>query len=140
MGKFKSGDLFLIGDVSVRRGGTDKEPNIVNIKGNRLVSETDLSPKEIEDIKKHGVFRAPTIEEIEASENREDNESAAEAVKKAEQDRVALLQQQRLEADQLKAEQDKKAADEKARLDAEQAKEREAADKKAAGSGKGGKK
>jgi uncharacterized protein (DUF1800 family) len=137
MGKFKSGDLFLIGDVTVRRGGTDKEPKVETVKGNRMVSETDLSDKEIEEIKKHGVLRVPTMDEISASENREDNESAAEAAKKAEEERVALQQQQKLEADQLEAEQKQKAAEAKAKLEADQAKEREAADKKAAGSGKG---
>jgi vacuolar-type H+-ATPase subunit I/STV1 len=137
MAKVKASDLFLNSDVDVRRGGTDEKPNIVRVKGNRFISETDLTAKEIESIKPYGVMRIGTMAEMEAAENREDNESAAEAAKKAEEDRVALQQQQKLEADQLKAEQDKKAADERAKLEAEQAAERDKAAKAAAGSGKG---
>ncbi len=135
MAKVKASDLFLNSDVHVRRGGSDKEPNVVVVKGNRFVSETDLTAKEIESIKPFGVMRVGTMAEMEAAENREDNESAADAVKKAEEDRVALQQQQKLEADQLKVEQDKKAADERSKLEADQAAEREKATK-AAGSGK----
>ena len=135
MSKFKAGDLFLIGDVDVRRGGTDEKPKIETVKGNRLVSETDLTAKEIEDIKKHGIFRVPTMDEISAAENREDNESAAEAAKKIEEDRIALQAQQKLEAEQLDAEQKAEAAKAKAKLDADQAAERDKAAKAAAGSG-----
>lgn len=137
MPKVKASDLFLISDVDVRRGGTEEKPKFERVKGNRFVSETDLTAKEIESIKPFGVMRVSTMAEMEAAENREGNESAAEAAKTAEEERVALQQQQKLEADQLEAENKKKAADAKAKLDADQAAEREAAAKKAAGSGKG---
>jgi hypothetical protein len=143
MGKSKAGDLFLASTVHVMRDGKDAKGDPIKetvvIPGNRMVSETDLTDKEIESLKPHKVLRAPTFEEIQAAEARPDAEASAKAAAEAEADRIKLLEDQKFEADQLKAEQDKKAAEEKAKLEADQAAEREkaaAAAAKSAGSGK----
>ena len=136
MPKVKASDLFLFSDVDVRRGGTEEKPKFERVKGNRFVSETDLTAKEIESIKPFGVLRVGTMAEMEAAENREDNESAAEAAKRQEEERVQLMQEQKLEADRLEAEQKAEAAKAKAKLDADQAAERDKAAAKTAGSGK----
>lgn len=140
MAKVKASDLFLNSDVHVRRGGMDERPKIEVVKGNRFVSETDLTAKEIESIKPFGVMRVGTMAEMEAAESREENQSAAEAVRESEAERARLLQEQKLESDRLAAEQAREAGEAKAKLAADQAKEREKADAaaaKAAGSGKG---
>lgn len=135
MGKSKAGDLFLASTVHVMRG-TKEKPETVVIPGNRMVSETDLTEKEIESLIPHKVLRAPTFEEIQAAEARPDAEAAQKAAADAEAERVKLLQEQQFEKDELKAKQDKEAAEEKAKLEADQAAEREKAAAKAAGSGK----
>jgi hypothetical protein len=131
----KTGDLFLNSDVHVRRGGTDEKPNIVIVKGGRLVSETDLTTKEVDDVKKHGVLRAPTLEEIQASENRDENESAAEAQRAAADDAAELAAEQKIEKDRLESEQKAEAGKARQKLEEKQAKDRADAEKTAAGSG-----
>ena len=134
MSKAKAGDLFLASNVHVMRGSKEK-PETVVIPGGVMVSETDLTEKEIESLKPHKVLRAPTFEEIQAAEARPDAEASAKAAAEAEAERVKLAQEQQFEKDQLAAEQAQKTADEKAKLEEQQAKDRDAAEKKAAGSG-----
>ena len=135
MAKSKAGDLFLGSVVHVIRGSKEK-PETVTIPSGQFVSETDLKADEIEDLKRRGVLRAGTVAEIEAAENREENQSAAEAIRAQEQEAKDLAATQKLEKDQLDAKQKADAAEEQRKLDEQQAKEREAAAKKAAGSGK----
>lgn len=134
MGKQKAGDLFLASAVHVNRGSKEK-PEIAVVPGNRFVSETDLSAKEIESIKPFGILRVATMEEMSSAENREANQSEAEAVQAAEAERVRIQQEQKLERDGLEAEQKAEAEKARQKLEEQQAKERDDAAKKSAGSG-----
>lgn len=151
MPKNKAGDLYLASNVQVvrepKKGEAPKpthiatvmhpEPtNIVTIPAGQFVSETDLTDEEIEGLKRHGVLRVGTAAEIEAAESREDNKSAAEAIRASEQEAKDLAANQKLEKDQLDAKQKADAQEEQRKLDEAQAKERDAAAAKAAGSGK----
>lgn len=51
-------DLFLGADVTVRRGTKDK-PEFQTITGTKMVSDTDLTDKEVKELRAQGVIRVP---------------------------------------------------------------------------------
>lgn len=141
MSKSKAGDLFIASVIHVRRGTKD-HPVTETIQPGQLTSDTDLTAEEIKDLRRHkGVLRAPTFEELQEMDTREERQKAAQAVRDAEQERADLADEQELERQRLLAEQ--RVADEKerVRLETEQAKERAKVEADAAKAGaKGAKK
>lgn len=86
----KSRDLFLGADVTVRRG-TREKPEFQTITGTKMVSDTDLTDKEVKELRAQGVIRVPndadraaidaaerTRESAERAERDEDGLSAEE--------------------------------------------------------------
>lgn len=136
MPKVKKGDLYIAQTLHVRRPMENEEgkkvPTIVPIAHGQLVSETDLTDKEIESFMPHGVLRAPTYEELQEMEARKDAKTGAEAQAEVEAERVRLEQEQEIERQRLETEHRTKTEKAKADLAEAQARERE----KAAGSGK----
>lgn len=85
-------DLFLGADVSVRRGTRrDREGNevavIETITGNRMVSDTELKPDEVKELRKQGVIRPPNDADRAAVEAAD---RAREAAERAERDEDGL--------------------------------------------------
>lgn len=91
MAKVKAGDLFLASHVDVVRGkNADGSPKVERIAANQMVTDTDLKPAEIEQLKREGVLRVPTQSEREAIDAAADAADAAEAAaKKAADDELA---------------------------------------------------
>lgn len=118
MAKTKSGDLFLASEVHVMRG---KDTHVV--KGGVLVSETDLTEKEIDSLKGLGVLRVPSYEETQAAEARADAPDVTDSAAEAEE-QARLDEEQKLERDRLAAEHKAKADKEAAALAAKQEKEK----------------
>jgi hypothetical protein len=132
MSKTKAGDLYIASVIHVRRGTKD-HPEIQIIQPGQMVSDTDLSKEEVDDLKRHrGVLRAPSFEEIQMMDSRENQRAAADAVRESEDERVRLAAEQETERQRLEAEQRADAEKERVRLQADQAREREAAEKAAA--------
>ena len=96
----KSGDLFLASDVHVMRGTKDK-PEMEVVKGGQMLSDTDLTEKEIESIRGHGILRIPNENDLAAMERAasapskedlaaaEDEKAKADELARHEADRVA---------------------------------------------------
>lgn len=118
MAKSKTGDLFLASEVHVMRG---KEMHAV--KGGVLVSETDLTEKELDSLKGFGVLRVPTYEELQAADARAEAPDTTEVAAEAEET-ARLEAEQKLERDRLAAEQREKQEKAAADLAAKQEKER----------------
>jgi hypothetical protein len=145
MAKSKAGDLYIASVIHVLRDGKNAEgkPAKVTetIQPGQMVSDTDLTDAEVKDLMRHrGVLRAPTVDEEQQMDSREERQAAADAVRESEDERVRLANEQEAERQRLDAEQRAGAEKERLRLKAEQAKERDrvnaAAAKKVATAGK----
>lgn len=133
MPTYKKGDLYVASVIHVVRDGKNEkgEPIKVTkvIDPGQMASDTDLSAKEIEGILKRNqsraVLRAPTFEEMQAMDAREEQKAAADAVRASDQEAADLAAEQKFEKDKLAAEQRASNEEEQRSLDAEQAKERD---------------
>lgn len=76
-------NLYLGADVTVRRGSKDK-PEFETISGNRMVSDTDLTDKEVKDLRAQGVIRVPNDADRAAMEAAERAREAAERTERDE--------------------------------------------------------
>lgn len=142
----KTGDLYLAHSVQVRRDDpknpkpthtavvSHPEPaNLVLIPHGQMTSDTDLSDAEIEEFKQYpGVLRAPTFEEMQAMDAKDEQKAAGEDAKAVATERQRLFNDQEADRQRLETEQRVKAEAEKTKLADQQAKDREDADKKAA--------
>ena len=141
----KTGDLYLAHSVQVRRDDpknpkpthtavvSHPEPaNLVTIPHGQMTSDTDLSDAEIEELKQYpGVLRAPTFEEMQAMDTKDEQKAAGEDAKAVATERQRLFNDQEIERQRLETEQRTEAEEKKAKLAETQAKEREDAEKKA---------
>jgi hypothetical protein len=104
----KASKLKLLLDSTVHLRRDPKRPDITVIDGGVLVDDTDLDDDEIEELKRHGVIRPASAEEIARLEAAEETAGNAE-----------LLREQEYELTELRANQ---AAELEGKSDAEKAK------------------
>ena len=133
----KEGDLYIASNIDVARGTRkegDREVAVIKtIRAGQMVSDTDLTPAEVKELKRAGVLRYPTPAEQQAMDAADERASAEAAAEKASQDAADLAAEQEIERQRLAAEQAAETEKERAKLAAEQEKERQ---KAAAAAGK----
>jgi membrane protein involved in colicin uptake len=130
MAKGKAGDLYIATVIHVLRDGKNEKGEKVKVtetvQPGQMVSDTDLTDDEVKDLMRHkGVLRAPTFDEQQQMDSREERGAAADAVRTAEDERTRLAAEQQAEKDRLAAEQAAEAEKERQKLEADQAKERD---------------
>ena len=138
MPTYKKGDLYVAARVHVVRDGKNEKGEPIKITKEiapgQMVSETDLTAKEVEGIQKReqskGALRAPTFEEMQAMDAREESNKAAEAIREAQNEQEELTAEQRAERDELIARQNARNAEELQKLNEKHSKERAAAEDK----------
>lgn len=79
----KARDLFLGADVTVRRG-TREKPEFQTITGTKMVSDTDLTDKEVKELRAQGVIRVPNDADRAAIDAAERTREAAERAERDE--------------------------------------------------------